>query len=90
MRYTEARLTKFTQEVYLADLDKNIVDFGPNFDETEKEPLGSFRFEIPNLLINGAKGSRLVWRRYPASQSGRSCRCGKSIYEKEQVTTKDS
>ena len=38
MRYTEARLKKFTQEVYLADLDKNIVDFVPNFDETEKEP----------------------------------------------------
>ena len=40
MRYTEARLKKFTQEVYLADLDKNIVDFVPNFDETEKEPAG--------------------------------------------------
>ena len=39
MRYTEARLTKFTQEVCLADLDKDVVDFGPNFDETEKEPL---------------------------------------------------
>ena len=39
MRYTEARLTKFTQEVCLADLDKNVIDFGPNFDETEKEPL---------------------------------------------------
>ncbi len=38
MRYTEARLTKFTQEAYLADLDKDIIDFGPNFDETEKEP----------------------------------------------------
>ena len=39
MRYTEARLAKFTQEAYLADLDKNVVDFGPNFDETEKEPV---------------------------------------------------
>ena len=38
MRYTEARLAKITQEAYLADLDKNIVDFMPNFDETEKEP----------------------------------------------------
>mgnify|MGYP005764151823 CR=1 FL=1 len=37
MRYTEARLEKLTQEVYLADLDKNVVDFVPNFDETEKE-----------------------------------------------------
>ena len=38
MRYTEARLEKLTQEVFLADLDKDIVDFVPNFDETEKEP----------------------------------------------------
>ena len=39
MRYTEARLAKVTQEAYLADLDKDVVDFGPNFDETEREPL---------------------------------------------------
>ena len=38
MRYTEAKLKKFTQDVYLADLDKDVVDFVPNFDETEKEP----------------------------------------------------
>lgn len=38
MRYTEARLAKLTQEVFLADLDKGVVDFAPNFDETEKEP----------------------------------------------------
>lgn len=36
MRYTEARLQKITQEAYLADLDKDVVDFVPNFDETEK------------------------------------------------------
>ena len=55
MRYTEARLTKFTQEVCLADLDKNVIDFGPNFDETEKEPL-VLPMRVPNLLINGAEG----------------------------------
>ncbi|GAA0795853.1 DNA topoisomerase 4 subunit A [Clostridium sp. AF19-22AC] len=55
MRYTEARLTKFTQEAYLADLDKNIIDFGPNFDETEKEPI-VLPVRVPNLLINGAEG----------------------------------
>ena len=55
MRYTEARLTKFTQEAYLADLDKDIIDFGPNFDETEKEPL-VLPVRVPNLLINGAEG----------------------------------
>ena len=55
MRYTEARLAKFTQEAYLGDLDKNIIDFGPNFDETEKEPL-VLPVRVPNLLINGAEG----------------------------------
>jgi len=55
MRYTEARLKKFTQEVYLADLDKNVVDFISNFDETEKEP-EVLPVRVPNLLINGAEG----------------------------------
>lgn len=55
MRYTEAKLKKFTQEVYLADLDKNVVDFVSNFDETEKEP-AVLPVRVPNLLINGAEG----------------------------------
>ena len=55
MRYTEARLTKFTKEVCLADLDKDVIDFGPNFDETEKEPL-VLPMRVPNLLVNGAEG----------------------------------
>ena len=55
MRYTEARLEKLTQEVFLGDLDKDIVDFMPNFDETEKEP-SVLPVRIPNLLVNGAEG----------------------------------
>ncbi|MFP3153999.1 DNA topoisomerase 4 subunit A [Lachnospiraceae bacterium ZAX-1] len=55
MRYTEARLQKITQEAYLADLDKDVVDFVPNFDETEKEP-SVLPVKVPNLLINGAEG----------------------------------
>ena len=55
MRYTEARLPKITQEAYLADLDKDVVDFVPNFDETEKEP-SVLPVKVPNLLINGAEG----------------------------------
>ena len=55
MRYTEARLQKVTQEAFLADLDKDVVDFGPNFDETEKEPL-VLPVRIPNLLVNGSDG----------------------------------
>ena len=55
MRYTEARLQKITQEAFLADLDKDVVDFVPNFDETEKEP-SVLPVKIPNLLINGSDG----------------------------------
>jgi DNA gyrase subunit A len=55
MRYTEARLMKLTQEAYLADLDKDVIDFVPNFDETEKEP-EVLPVKVPNLLINGAEG----------------------------------
>ena len=55
MRYTEARLQKITQEAFLADLDKDVVDFIPNFDETEKEP-SVLPVKIPNLLVNGSEG----------------------------------
>lgn len=55
MRYTEARLSRITQETFLADLDKDVVDFVPNFDETEKEP-SVLPAKIPNLLINGSEG----------------------------------
>lgn len=55
MRYTEARLMKVTQEAILSDLDKDVVDFMPNFDETEKEPV-VLPARIPNLLINGTEG----------------------------------
>ena len=55
MRYTEARLMKITQEVFLADLDKDVIDFMPNFDETEKEP-SVLPVRIPNILVNGSEG----------------------------------
>ena len=54
MRYTEARLEKFTEEVYLKDLDKT-VNFVPNYDETDKEP-EVLPVRVPNLLVNGAEG----------------------------------
>mgnify|MGYP002586021168 FL=1 len=54
MRYTEARLQKFAEEVYLKDLDKT-VRFVPNYDETEKEP-EVLPVRVPNLLLNGAEG----------------------------------
>ncbi len=56
MRYTEARLQKITQEAYFYPiLDKDVVDFVPNFDETEKEP-EVLPVKVPNILINGAEG----------------------------------
>ncbi len=54
MRYTEARLKKFAEEVYLKDLDKTVA-FVPNYDETEKEP-EVLPVRVPNLLINGSEG----------------------------------
>lgn len=55
MRYTEARLQKVTQEAFLGDLDKDVVDFMPNFDETEKEPT-VLPVKVPNFLVNGSEG----------------------------------
>jgi DNA gyrase subunit A len=54
MRYTEARLSKISEEL-LADIEKETVDFTPNFDETEKEPT-VLPTRVPNLLVNGASG----------------------------------
>ena len=54
MRYTEARLSKISMEM-LADIGKNTVDFAPNFDETEKEPV-VLPARFPNLLVNGTTG----------------------------------
>lgn len=54
MRYTEARLQRLAEEL-LADLDKDTVDFGPNFDDTLEEPL-VLPSRVPNMLLNGASG----------------------------------
>ncbi|MCR5774895.1 MAG: DNA topoisomerase 4 subunit A [Lachnospiraceae bacterium] len=55
MRYTEARLDPITEETFLKDLDKNTVDYVPNFDETEKEP-EVLPVKFPNFLVNGSEG----------------------------------
>ncbi|MDX1381032.1 MAG: DNA gyrase subunit A, partial [Xanthomonadales bacterium] len=54
MRYTEVRMSKLAHEL-LADIDRETVDFGPNYDETETEPL-VLPTRVPNLLVNGAAG----------------------------------
>ncbi len=54
MRYTEARLHRLAEEM-LVDIDKNTVDFGPNFDDSLQEP-SVLPARLPNLLLNGASG----------------------------------
>src|SRR5439155_12038847 len=54
MRYTEARLAQIAEEL-LVDIDKNTVDFKPNFDESLKEPM-VLPAKVPNLLVNGSSG----------------------------------
>jgi len=61
MRYTEARLAKISEDI-LADLEKETVDFIPNFDQTREEPV-VLPSRIPNLLVNGASGIALAWPR---------------------------
>ena len=88
MRYTEARLTKFTQEAYLADLDKDIIDFGPNFDETEKEPL-VLPLRVPNLLINGAEGIAVgMATSIPTHNLGEVIDAVKAYMKNDAITTK--
>ena len=89
MRYTEARLTKFTQEAYLADLDKDIIDFGPNFDETEKEPLGTSGCGFRNLLINGAEGIAVgMATSIPTHNLGEVIDAVKAYMKNDAITTK--
>ena len=88
MRYTEARLTKFTQEVCLADLDKDVIDFGPNFDETEKEPL-VLPMRVPNLLVNGAEGIAVgMATSIPAHNLGEVIDAVKAYMKNDEISTR--
>ena len=88
MRYTEARLAKLTQEVFLADLDKNVVDFVPNFDETEKEP-EVLPVRIPNLLVNGAEGIAVgMATSIPTHNLGEVVDAVKAYMKNNEITTK--
>lgn len=88
MRYTEARLSKLSQEAYLADLDKNIIDFIPNFDETEKEP-EVLPVRIPNLLVNGAEGIAVgMATSIPTHNMGEVIDAVKAYMQNSEITTK--
>lgn len=89
MRYTEAKLKKFTQDVYLADLDKNVVDFVPNFDETEKEP-EVLPVRVPNLLVNGADGIAVgMTTNIPTHNLGEVIDAVCAYMDNEQITTEE-
>lgn len=87
MRYTEARLQKVTQEAFLADLDKDIVDFVPNFDETEKEPT-VLPVRLPNFLINGSDGIAVgMVTSTPPHNLGEVIDAVKAYMKNDQLTT---
>jgi len=89
MRYTEARLKKFTQEVYLKDLDKNVIHFIPNFDETEKEP-EVLPVRIPNILINGADGIAVgMVTSIPPHNLGEVISAVEAFIDDNEISTKD-
>ncbi len=87
MRYTEARLERVTQEAFLSDLDKDIVDFVPNFDETEKEP-SVLPVKIPNLLVNGSEGIAVgMTTSIPPHNLGEVINAVKAYMSDESITT---
>ncbi|MDD6811734.1 MAG: DNA topoisomerase 4 subunit A [Lachnospiraceae bacterium] len=89
MRYTEARLERITQEAFLADLDKDVVDFLPNFDETEKEP-SVLPVKIPNLLINGSEGIAVgMATNIPPHNLAEVIDATKAYMKDENITTRE-
>ena len=89
MRYTEARLKKITQLALLDDLDKDTVDFVPNFDETEKEP-EVLPCRIPNLLINGSEGIAVgMATNIPPHNFGETIDAMKAFIMNEEISTRE-
>ena len=89
MRYTEARLQKVTEEALLSDLDKNVVDFVPNFDETEKEP-SVLPCRSPNCLINGSEGIAVgMATSTPTHNAGEAIDAEIAYLENPDISTKE-
>ena len=89
MRYTEARLEKITQDGLLADLDKDVVDFLPNFDETEREP-SVLPAKFPNLLVNGSEGIAVgMATSIPPHNLGEIIDATKAYLRDENISTKE-
>ena len=89
MRYTESRLQKVTQLALLDDLDKDTVNFVPNFDETEKEP-EVLPCRIPNLLINGSEGIAVgMATSIPPHNFGETIDAMKAFIMNEDISTRE-
>lgn len=89
MRYTEARLQKITQEAFLGDLDKDVVDFVPNFDETEKEP-SVLPVRLPNLLVNGSDGIAVgMVTSIPPHNLGEVIDAVKAVIKNNQISNRE-
>src|SRR5215510_5599217 len=89
MRYTEARLAKIAEEL-LADIEKETVDFTPNFDETEKEPT-VLPTRVPNLLVNGASGIAVgMATNIPPHNLGEVIDATIAMIEKPELTLKEA
>ena len=86
MRYTEARLAKISEDI-LADLEKETVDFIPNFDQTREEPV-VLPSRIPNLLVNGASGIAVgMATNIPPHNLGEVCKACALLIENPEATT---
>jgi len=89
MRYTEARLREVTQEAFLSDLDKNVIDFIPNFDETDTEP-EVLPVKVPNLLVNGSEGIAVgMATSIPPHNLGEVIDAVKAYMSKQSITNEE-
>ncbi len=87
-RYTEARLTKLAEEL-LADIDKETVDFGPNFDTSTEEPL-VLPSRVPNLLINGSDGIAVgMATKIPPHNLSEVCEATIALIKNPDITAKE-
>ena len=88
MRYTEARLAKIAEEL-LADIDKNTVDFGPNYDGSRTEPL-VLPAKLPNLLVNGSSGIAVgMATNIPPHNLTETCEAVCAYIENENITVSE-
>jgi len=88
-RYTEAKLSRIAEELYLQDLEKGVVEFVPNFDDNEKEPV-ILPVKIPNLLISGTEGIAVgMASKMPTHNLGEVVDGVIAVLDNPKITTKE-